>query len=147
MSTPVLDELSAELRADGGLLAAALRDVPHGAPLDHGERAEVRLLLEAVREGYELHYGRPRVVATDDADLALLAGDRLYALGLERLAALGDLEAVRALADVISASARAAAESRPELADAAWADGAARVHRTGPPEPGASGPGHAGAPA
>jgi hypothetical protein len=30
-----------------------------------------------------------------DPDLALLAGDYLYALGLERLAALADLEAIR----------------------------------------------------
>jgi hypothetical protein len=126
--SPVLEELSAELRADGGLLAAALRDVPHGAPLDHGDRADVRLLLEAVREGYELHYGHPRVVATDDADLALLAGDRLYALGLERLAALGDLDAVRVLADLISESARLHAEGRPEEADAHWARATSNVH-------------------
>ena len=142
-----LDALAAALREEGGLLAGAVRDMPHGTALPEGPREDVRLLLEAIREGELLHYGEGRVVGTGDPDLALLAGDRLYALGLERLAALGDLEAVRALADVISASARAAAESRPELADAAWADGAARVHRTGPPEPGASGPGQVGAPA
>ena len=43
-----------------------------------------------------------RCSTTADPDLALLAGDRLYALGLERLVALGDLEAVRELADVIA---------------------------------------------
>ena len=32
--------------------------------------------------------------ARDDPDLALLAGDRLYALGLQKLAAAGDLEAI-----------------------------------------------------
>jgi hypothetical protein len=128
VSPSVLDELSAELRADGGLLAAALRDAPAGAPLDHGERAEVRLLLEAIREGYELHYGRSRLVETDDADLALLAGDRLYALGLERLAALGDLDAVRVLADLISESARVHAEGRPEEAAAHWARATRNVH-------------------
>ena len=128
MSGRVLDELSAELRADGGLLAAALRDEPHGTPLEHGGRAEVELLLEAIREGYELHYGRSRLVATDDPDLALLAGDRLYALGLERLAALGDLDAVRVLADLISESARVHAEGRPEEADAHWARATRNVH-------------------
>ena len=47
------------------------------------------------REGYELHYGAPAVVVSaDDPDLALLAGDRLYALGLRELAAAGDLEAI-----------------------------------------------------
>ncbi len=50
---------------------------------------ERALAVEAVREGYELHDGGGRVVATEDADLALLAGDRLYALGLAELAAAG----------------------------------------------------------
>ena len=51
---------------------------------------EYALVVEAVREGYLLHYGEPRLLAGHDADLALLAGDYLYALGLDRLAALGD---------------------------------------------------------
>jgi hypothetical protein len=57
----------------------------------------------------------------------LLAGDHLYALGLARLAALGDLDAVAELADVISLSAQAHAEGRPELAEAAWAGGVAAI--------------------
>jgi hypothetical protein len=76
--------------------------------------------LEAVREGYLLHYGEPRALGTGDADLALLGGDTLYALGLARLAEEGDLEAVAELADLISVCATAHAEERPELADAAW---------------------------
>ena len=44
----------------------------------------------------------PRLLDTDDPDLRLLAGDYLYALGLSRLARLGDLEAVRELADLIT---------------------------------------------
>ena len=63
-------------------------------------------MVEAVREGYLLHYGEPRLLAGHDADLALLAGDYLYALGLERLAALGDTEAVAVLADLISRCAQ-----------------------------------------
>jgi hypothetical protein len=47
-----------------------------------------------------------------DRDLRLLAGDALYALGLERLAQSGDLPAVAALADLISGCARAEAEGR-----------------------------------
>ena len=43
-------------------------------------------VLEAVYEGYLLHYGEPRAFAGMDADLRLLAGDALYALGLSRLA-------------------------------------------------------------
>ena len=136
MST--LEELAAELRAEGGLLAAALRDAPEGEPLPDGPRAEVRLLLEAIREGHELHYGRPRILdLADDPDLALLGGDRLYAIGLERLAALGDVAAVAVLADLISASARAHAEGRPEDADRAWTRSVADIHRARNPEPGA----------
>ena len=142
MSAERLIELADELRAEGGLLADALRDEPVGEPLPDGPRAEVNLLLEAIREGYELHYGRSRLLDLDqDPDLALLAGDRLYALGLERLAALGDLDAVRALADLISDSARAHAEGRPEDADRAWMAAVIDIHggRAGrDPNPGAT---------
>src|ERR687888_1401246 len=78
-----------------GLLAAA-------GPRAAGAPGEYALLVESIREGYLLHYGEPRVVAGADDDLALLAGDYLYARGLERLAALGDLGAIRELADLIS---------------------------------------------
>ena len=63
----------------------------------------------------------------DDPDLALLAGDRLYALGLERLAAIGDLESVAELADVIALSAQAHAEGDPARAEAVWDAGAAAI--------------------
>ena len=82
-----------------GLLAAA-------GPRAADAPGEYSLLVESVREGYLLHYGEPRVVVGADADLALLAGDYLYALGLERLAGLGDLEAIRELSDLISLSAQ-----------------------------------------
>jgi hypothetical protein len=72
--------------------------------------AESALVVEAVREGYLLHYGEPRLLAGHDSDLALLAGDYLYALGLDRLAALGDTRAVAILADLISTCARLHAE-------------------------------------
>jgi hypothetical protein len=77
---------------------------------------EYVLLMEAIREGYLLHYESPRLVEGADPDLRLLAGDYLYALGLERLAARGDLEAVRELADLISLSAQIHAESDPDSA-------------------------------
>ena len=38
-------------------------------------------VLEAVYEGYLMHYGEPRAFAGMDEDLRLLAGDALYALG------------------------------------------------------------------
>jgi hypothetical protein len=88
-----------------GLLAAA----GPNAAADPGEYA---LLIETIREGYLLHYGRPRVIVGADEDLVLLAGDYMYARGLERLAALGDLAAIRELADLISLSAQLRAEGR-----------------------------------
>lgn len=81
--------------------------------------AEYALVVEAVREGYLLHYEQPRLLADHDSDLALLAGDYLYALGLDRLALLGDTRAVAILSDLISDCARLQAEedigSIPEL--------------------------------
>lgn len=82
--------------------------------------AEYALVIESVREGYLLHYGEPRLLAGHDADLALLAGDYLYALGIERLAALGDTEAVRELADLISRCAQLHAEDRADEVPALW---------------------------
>ena len=70
---------------------------------------EYAIAIESIREGYLLHYAQPRVLANVDEDLALLAGDHLYALGLDRLATLGDLEAVRELADLISLCAQLSA--------------------------------------
>ena len=85
--------------------------------------------VAAVREGYELHYGSPEVVVTDDPDLALLAGDRLYALGLEKLAAGGDLEAIGVLCETIATCARAHAEHAPEQAQQAWSGANVRLAR------------------
>jgi hypothetical protein len=96
--------ISPHVRAAGevpalGLLAAA-------SPRTRDARGDYALLVEAIREGYLLHYGTPRVVVGADRDLALLAGDYLYALGLRRLSVLGDLDAVRELSDLISLAAQ-----------------------------------------
>lgn len=133
----VLHRLATLVREDGGLLAAALHEAPSGAtphgdavaqgPRAAGHPADLPLVIEAVREGYLLHYGAPRLMSRDDDDLALLAGDRLYALGLERLAAAGDLAAVAALSDLIALSAQAQAAGDEALADAVWAAGCAEV--------------------
>jgi hypothetical protein len=136
----ILQRLSELVRDDGGLLAGALRQngrwadlpTPYGDAIAHAPRAgghvaDLPLVIEAVREGYLLHYGAPRLMSRDDDDLALLAGDRLYALGLERLATAGDLAAVRALADLIALSAQAQAANDDALADAVWAAGCAEL--------------------
>jgi hypothetical protein len=83
--------------------------------------------VEAIREGYLLHYAAGRLVLTDDADLALLVGDQLYAIGLAELADMGDLDAVAELADVISLTAAAQAVADDELAEAVWEAGAVAV--------------------
>jgi len=142
--------LAAELRAEGGLLAEALAPAEaraaEGAPSPpatdalaaraaggrRGRRApdDYALTIAAVREGYLLHYGDGDVVRPAERDLGLLGGDRLYALGLARLAALGDLDAVAELADLISLCAQAHADGGPgaaALADAAWEAAAAAI--------------------
>jgi hypothetical protein len=114
-----LAAVAERLRSDGGLLAGALATVPETpAP---GVPGRFAVAVEAIREGYLLHYGTSRLLAVDDdPDLALLAGDRLYALGLAELAAVGDLDAVRTMAEVISGSAAAHAAEDTDAADRAW---------------------------
>jgi hypothetical protein len=86
-------------------------------------------VLEAVYEGYLLHYGEPRAFSGMDGDMRLLAGDALYALGLARLAETGDLEAVAILSDLISATAQAQAEGRRDDAEALWETSSAALTR------------------
>lgn len=133
-----LGDLAAQMRSDGGLLAETVADpgadadagfgqLAAAGPRAAGHESDYALLVEAIREGYLQHYGEGRVVRPADPDLALLAGDRLYALGLARLAHLGDLEAVIELADVISLTAQAHAEGRGSDAPAIWEAGATAV--------------------
>ena len=133
MSGSGSQRLAEAVRDEGGLLAAALRDGHDRVadePLLGGVPAGPHALtLAAVREGYLLHYGDGRVIDTDDDDLALLGGDRLYALALAELARLGDLDAVRALADLISECARAHAEDDPARAAGAWQTAVAAIGR------------------
>jgi hypothetical protein len=112
----VLDEI---VTAAGPDLAAHVALAPQAPrfPLDDPVRSFV---LEAVYEGYLMHYGTPRLFEALDDDLRLLAGDALYALGLSRLAATGDLEAVAALSELISRSARGHAEGRADEVEPMW---------------------------
>ncbi len=103
-----------------GLLAAA-------GPAAAAAPAEYALVVEAVREGYLLHYAEPRLLAGQDDDLALLAGDYLYALGLDRLAALGDDRAVAILSELISNCARLQAEGRAASVPPLWDEAARSV--------------------
>jgi hypothetical protein len=103
-----------------GILAAS-------GPRTASVPGEYALLIGAVREGYLLHYGEPRLLAGHDDDLALLAGDYLYALGIERLAALGDAVAIGRLADLISSCAQLHAEGREDEVPALWRDTATAI--------------------
>jgi hypothetical protein len=129
--TDPLALLAAAVRAEGGLLGAAVVDPGPDADravqdaIAPSPRARVigpdlALAAEATREAELLHHApeRARVVRTDDRDLALLAGDRLYALGLERLAGGGFTDEVAILADIVALVARL-------HADPAWAIGPA----------------------
>jgi hypothetical protein len=103
-----------------GLIAAA-------GPRTAAAPGEYALVVEAVREGYLLHYGESRLLAGHDEDLALLAGDYLYALGLGRLAGLGDAEAVAILSDLISTCAQLHTEGREAEVPQRWTDAVAVV--------------------
>lgn len=131
-ATSVLATLAAALRDEGGLIAEVVTDPGPDADdtvaraIGAGPRSavvgpELALAAEATREAELLHHApeRARVVRTDDRDLALLAGDRLYALGLERLAAGGWTDEVAALADIVSLVARLHAAPAWEIGPAA----------------------------
>jgi hypothetical protein len=131
------------LRGEGGVLAQLVdfeavrpqtdpRDpgppqLAAAGPRAAGREPAYELLLEMIFEGSCLHYGEPRLVRPENPELALLLGDQLYALGLSRLAALGDLDAVAELADLISLVAQAQAADNAELAAAVWEAGATAV--------------------
>jgi hypothetical protein len=103
-----------------GPLAAA-------GPRATGAPDEYSLVVESIREGYELHYGTPRILSGQDEDLSLLAGDYLYALGLERLAAMRDAEAVAELSDLISLSAACHQDGSQAALPALWLSAAVAV--------------------
>ncbi len=139
-----LERLRELLLGEGGLMASLVdpsRSDDHAAqaadtgpaqiaasgPRVDGRGADYELLVEAIYEGYLMHYHAPRVMRAPEDDLGLLAGDRLYALGLARLVKLGDVEAVAELSDVITLSALAQGSGNPELAEAVWIAGAHAV--------------------
>jgi hypothetical protein len=133
-----LTRLHALLREQGGLIATLIAEpgdceeptpaaLAAEGPRAAGNREEYELLVEAIYEGYLLHYAEPRVLRVAEADLGLLAGDQLYAIGLARLVAIGDTHAVGELADTITLSALAHGAGAPQLAAAVWRAGARAV--------------------
>jgi hypothetical protein len=110
----IWDVIAGEAASESGLWADALR--PEGerdlaavfSPL-----ADQRFAagLETIYEGYLVHYGTPRLFDAVDADTGLLLGDYLYAHGLVRIAAFGEVDAVADLSELISLSSQLRAES------------------------------------
>lgn len=121
-----LGALAAQLRAEDTPIAA---HVVEGVPEGDGPADEYALVMEAVREGYLLHYGKSRLLTGHDPDLALLAGDYLYALGLDRLAAMGDTEAVAVLSELISRCAQLHAEGRGDEVDPLWVEAGEKLRK------------------
>ena len=112
-----LEALVDELAAESTPVSEALGSAAEAEGFADGRHADV---IERVREGYLLHYGKSRILPSADPDLALLAGDYLYALGIQRLAATGDCEGVLSLAELIGACAGRHAEGRPAEVPALW---------------------------
>jgi hypothetical protein len=121
MSGVALRRLAARLREEATPIS------PHVIEPDTGAVAYGSEVLDAVREGYLLHYGEPRLLAGHDDDLALLAGDYLYALGIERLAASGDCAAVLELAELIGDCAQRHVEGREDEVPGLWRSAAAAI--------------------
>ena len=121
------ETLAGEAAAESPLWAEQLRAEPERDAV-FGPLAPERfaLGLETIYEGYLVHYGRPRLFAPADEETTLLLGDYLYAHGLVRNAATGDLDAVAVLAELISACAHLRAEQADGDGEA-WLDAVRRL--------------------
>ena len=126
----MLDAIAAEAAAESLLWGEALRSDPERVHVFGALVPEpLALGVETIYEGYLVHYGRSRLFAPPDEDVALLLGDYLYAHGLVRVAATGDLEAVGVLAELISSCAALRAEGEEGDGDA-WLDAVGRLGGT-----------------
>jgi len=120
------ETIAAEAERESPLWGEALRG-RDGEPVFSALAAQRYALgLETIYEGYLVHYGRPRLFEPPDEEAALLLGDYLYAHGLVRIAQLGEVEAIRELAELISHCSHLRAEGRDGDGEA-WADTASRL--------------------
>lgn len=108
-------------RPEGELAAGTVfGDLAAAGPRTRGRGDEYAFVVEAVREGYLCHYGSSRILTEPDEDLALLAGDLFYAIGIRGLSDLDDLESTGILSDLIRVAAELQAAARPDLAEQLW---------------------------
>ncbi len=129
-----LGTISREIAADSPLFAESLAPAPGddasggysdlftvagGAGAVHGDR--YRFTLEYIFEGYLLHYGSSRLLRPGRRDFRLLAGDYMYARGLDRIAALEDIFCIEMLSRLIEFCSFVHCEGMdPRLALDAW---------------------------
>jgi hypothetical protein len=105
------DTIAGEARRENPLWAAALRPNSEWEPVFSLLAPDrFALGLETIYEAYLVHYGRPRLFAPGEESERVLLGDYLYAHGLVRVSDAGGVDAVAAMAELISrcASLRAA---------------------------------------
>jgi hypothetical protein len=106
VSSSPAESIAAEARHESPLWAAALRDPPEWEPVFSPlAPPSFELGLETVYEAYLVHYGRPRLFEPDGDSERILLGDYLYAHGLVRIADVGGVAAVAAMAELISSCA------------------------------------------
>jgi hypothetical protein len=128
-SAPEADEIVAQARGESALWVQALRRPDDWEPVfSLLAPPQYGLGLETVYEAYLVHYGRPRLFAPPDGDEAVLLGDYLYAHGLVRIAEAGGVDAVAAMAELISRCAALRADGDGGDGDGtAWVDTARRL--------------------
>jgi hypothetical protein len=126
-ATDLFEQIASEAAAESPLWGEALRSDPEREAV-FGPLAPERfaLGLETIYEGYLVHYGASRLFAPADDETALLLGDYLYAHGLVRIAATGEIDAVATLAELISTCAHLRAEGAEGDGDA-WVAAALRL--------------------
>ena len=127
--------IASEARSESPLWGAALRAEPDWEPVFSLLAPERHALgMETIYEAYLVHYGRPRLFAPAEESERVLLGDYLYAHGLVRVAEAGGVEAVAAMAELISrcAALRAGGNDGEGLA---WVEAARSLG--GEPSPGA----------
>lgn len=111
-----LEQVRAAAESQGGLLAELLvtsdgapvfDEFAAKAPRSAASASAYAAVLESILEGYLLHHGGPRIFAVKDDDARVLAGDYLYAYGLDRLTRLDDPFAVGVLSELIARCSQA----------------------------------------
>ncbi len=121
------DAIVAGAGEESALWAQSLRDPADWEPVFSPLAPDAFALgLETVYEAYLVHYGKPRLFAVSDLDEAVLLGDYLYAHGLVRVADAGGVDAVAAMAELISRCAALRADGAAGDGDV-WVETARRL--------------------